>query len=274
MSLVHGRLQKGDTVALGKIQENSSMLFLKGMIEEASQNALQSELDSAKRNSRDINIDLAQTMGFEMAARRLGETLSRDGPHANLIDHFRNQIKPSHHVTTSDGKLIDTNQIGASRSHRVHANGLARENSANDPLVMDRTPPVSLYPGGKPPRHHCQNPEVLEMFDSSEEEIVLIKKKKRSEGDGETSGVAETTGGGETEVEDIIDRCFDRTISRKISGESPGAKGRFIKMSRHKDIVRDAAKSYIRGQKKKGKPLLSQECSDTIEMLLPDTPQK
>ena len=70
MSLVHGRLQKGDTVASGKIQANSSMLFLKGMIEEASQNALQSELDSAKRNSRDVDIDLAQTMGYELAAWR------------------------------------------------------------------------------------------------------------------------------------------------------------------------------------------------------------
>ena len=59
-------------------------------MEEAHQNALQGEFDLENRNAREVNLVLVETKEYKEAHRHLGETMSRDGSHGVLIQHFRN----------------------------------------------------------------------------------------------------------------------------------------------------------------------------------------
>ena len=273
MASIQGRLETGQHGA-GEIQVGESMRFISGMLEESHQNALTAEIASAERNQRTVNFDAAKSKAYEEAGRRLGQTVTRDGPHGALIQELRKQIKPSHVVKVGT-RVVDTNQIGSSRSHRAYANRLTSGLCVNDPLEVDRTPPQTLFPNGKPPRdgrnsRHNRDrpqPEVLELSDS--EEVIIVKKQRavRATGDGGEAGPSTSE-----MVDDIVARTFDRTKSRVKEGKSPGAKGRFIKMAKNRDVVREAAESYVRDKKKKGEKLLSQECQDEIVMFLPESP--
>ena len=64
--------------------------FVSGIMVEAHQNALQREFDLANKNGREVDLVLVETKEYKEAHRHLGETMSRDGSHGVLIQHFRN----------------------------------------------------------------------------------------------------------------------------------------------------------------------------------------
>ena len=191
--------------------------------------------------------------------------------HGALIQQLRKQIKPTRVVKVGT-RVVDTNQIGSSQSHRAYANRLTSGLCEEDPLVVDRTPPHNIFPNGRPPHHgggrarplRAAQPEILEL--SGTEEIIVVKKHR-----GAGTGKQRAGDDAEGVLADLIDRTFDRTKLRAKS--SPGSKKVFIKMVKNTDLVRAVTRSYVREKQNKGEPLMSQDCQEEVKCMLPETPR-
>ena len=141
--------EKQGGVGSGELAAAESLRFLRGMMEESQQNSLQAEMESAEHMKRDVKWGRARQIGFEEAGRRIGETISLDGPHAPLVRQFQQNFRPTHIANMPDGSIVNTRKIGSSRSHRVHSNRLTKGRSEKNPIEVDKTPLMSLFPMGK-----------------------------------------------------------------------------------------------------------------------------
>ena len=188
-------------VEANQLRTETSMGYIQGVIEEGQQNAIKAAIDEADRSGKGVDIERAYTVGYEQAGRRLGETMSRDNEHGRLIQELKKGVRPTTMVQMRDGSLFDCRTIGNSRSHRVQTNRLTGGQSVDDPLLVDRTPPVKLFPYG-----------------TAAEEIspVFLDERFVGTSSASSSSVLPTAAPKQSitsSASDVVDRVMDRTMN-------------------------------------------------------------
>ena len=121
-----------------------------------------------------------------------------------------------------------------------------RGKSTDDPLQIDWTSPVDLFPYGMA--------AVGEISLATLDGRFAGTSSARSSYILPAAAPPSVQNEHKTEVERMVLRSIGRTKERAKSSESPAAKGRFWKMVWNKDLVEGAVESYIRIQKKKDEP--------------------
>ena len=142
-----------------------------------------------------------------------------DNKHGRLMQELRKGIRPTTMVRVGDGTSFDCRTIRSSWSHWVQKNCLTGGKSADDPLQIDRTPPVDLFPYGMAAVGEISPATFDGWFAgiSSARSLYVLSAAAPPSVQNEH----------EAEVERMVLKSMDHTKERAKSGKSPAVRGRF-----------------------------------------------